>query len=87
MHNGVYNTLEEVIDFYNKGGGAGMGMDLPYQTLPDAPLNLNTQEIEDLISFMNVLTDTTSLTTVPVDLPEFENQPEWNTRQVGGEGY
>jgi cytochrome c peroxidase len=87
MHNGVYNTLEEVIDFYNKGGGAGMGMDLPYQTLPDAPLNLNTQEIEDLISFMNVLTDTTSLTTVPIDLPEFENQPEWNTRQVGGEGY
>ncbi|MEM6378535.1 MAG: cytochrome c peroxidase [Bacteroidota bacterium] len=34
MHNGVYNTLDEVVDFYNRGGGAGLGMDLPHQTLP-----------------------------------------------------
>jgi cytochrome c peroxidase len=34
MHNGVYNTLEEVVDFYNKGGGAGLGISAKNQTLP-----------------------------------------------------
>lgn len=84
MHNGVYETLEEVIDFYNKGGGVGLGLDLEYQTLPDAPLNLNEQEKQDLISFMEALTDTTGMTSLPNKLPVFENQPEWNNRTVGG---
>ena len=57
MHNGVYNTLEEVMDFYNKGGGAGLGFDLPHQTLPFDELNLSKQEIKDLIAFMKSLTD------------------------------
>jgi len=26
MHNGVYKSLEEVVDFYNRGGGAGLGL-------------------------------------------------------------
>ena len=58
MHNGVYNTLEEVIDFYNRGGGACIGIDLELQTLPPNPLNLNTKEKEDLIVFLKTLTDT-----------------------------
>ncbi|MCP4521927.1 MAG: hypothetical protein GY827_09610 [Cytophagales bacterium] len=33
MHNGAYNTLDEVLTFYNKGGGAGMGLDISHQTL------------------------------------------------------
>ncbi|MGA9637855.1 cytochrome-c peroxidase [Flavobacterium sp.] len=57
MHNGVYNNLEEVMDFYNKGGGAGLGFDLPHQTLPFDKLNLSDQEIKDLIAFMKTLTD------------------------------
>ncbi|MDO3694999.1 cytochrome c peroxidase [Wenyingzhuangia sp. chi5] len=57
MHNGVYNTLEEVMDFYNKGGGAGLGFDLPHQTLPFDELNLSEQEIKDIIAFMKTLTD------------------------------
>lgn len=85
MHNGVYDTLEEVIDFYNRGGGAGMGMDLPHQTLPDSPLNLSKQEIADLVVFMEALTDTTGLTRVPASLPKFENKPEWNKRTIGGD--
>ena len=80
MHNGVYETLEEVVDFYNKGGGAGLGLDLAYQTLPDTPLNLNEQEKRDLITFMEALTDTSGMTAVPVNLPLFENHPEWNDR-------
>lgn len=57
MHNGVYTTLEEIIDFYNKGGGVGLGMTLENQTLPFDKLNLTDQEKEDLVLFMKTLTD------------------------------
>ncbi len=83
MHNGVYENLEQIMDFYNRGGGAGMGMDLPNQTLPFDNLNLNQKEIQDVISFMEALTDTTGLTSVPKELPSFPNT-EWNKRVVGG---
>lgn len=58
MHNGVYNTLEEVVDFYNKGGGGGMGFDLPYQTLPFDSLALSQKEQNAIIAFMKTFTDT-----------------------------
>ncbi|WP_298420381.1 cytochrome c peroxidase [uncultured Kordia sp.] len=57
MHNGVYDTLEEVLKFYNLGGGAGIGIDLENQTLPPDPLNLTDEEISALISFINTLED------------------------------
>ncbi|WP_010134142.1 cytochrome-c peroxidase [Ochrovirga pacifica] len=57
MHNGVYNTLEEVMDFYNQGGGAGLGFNLPHQTLPFDELNLSETEIKDIIAFLHTLTD------------------------------
>ncbi len=60
MHNGVYRTLEEVIDFYNKGGGTGLGLDVPNQTLPAEPLNLTQTEKQALVAFMQTLTDTTA---------------------------
>ncbi len=84
MHNGVYQSLEEVMDFYNKGGGAGMGLEVPYQTLPDTPLNLSKSEISDMISFMETLTDTTGLTSKPRVLPKFEQELQWNKRAIGG---
>ena len=58
MHNGVYKTLEEVIEFYNKGGGAGMGLQVNNQTLPADLLNLSKDEKKQLIAFMQSLTDT-----------------------------
>jgi cytochrome c peroxidase len=58
MHNGVFNTLEEVLDFYNNGGGAGLGIAPPNQTLPAKKLNLTKKEITDIILFMRSLTDT-----------------------------
>ncbi len=58
MHNGVYETLEQVIDFYNRGGGAGIGITLPNQTLPPDPLNLTPAEQSALIAFLRALTDT-----------------------------
>lgn len=59
MHNGAYTTLEEVIDFYDKGGAAGMGLPLENQTLPPDPLQLTPQEKQALIAFLHSLTDET----------------------------
>ncbi len=58
MHNGVYRTLEEVVDFYNRGGGAGIGVALENQTLPPDPLRLTVAERKALVRFMEALTDT-----------------------------
>ena len=57
MHNGVYNTLEEVLNFYNLGGGGGLGFDLEHQTLPFDKLELTEQEQQDIIAFIKSLTD------------------------------
>lgn len=57
MHNGVYKTLEEVVDFYNRGGGAGLGLQISNQTLPEDRLNLTVYEKKALVSFMKTLTD------------------------------
>jgi cytochrome c peroxidase len=84
MHNGAYKTLEDVMDFYNNGGGAGMGIHVPYQTLSSDSLHLTKQEINDIIAFMQSLTDTANLTTQPARLPIFETHADWNTRKVGG---
>ncbi|WP_031425605.1 cytochrome-c peroxidase [Flavimarina sp. Hel_I_48] len=58
MHNGVYATLEEVIDFYNKGGGGGLGFDLPQQTLPFDNLDLSIADQKALVAFIKTLTAT-----------------------------
>lgn len=57
MHNGVYNTLEEVMDFYNKGGGGGLGFDLAHQTLPFDNLELTEIELASLTAFVKTLSD------------------------------
>ncbi len=85
MHNGVYNTLEEVMKFYNLGGGAGMGMEVPHQTLPPDPLGLNDQEIQDLIAFMHALTNTQKVLGAPERLPEFPEESGFAKRNIGGE--
>lgn len=57
MHNGVYRTLEEVVDFYEKGGGAGLGLKVDNQTLPFDKLQLDKAEKKAIIAFMKSLTD------------------------------
>lgn len=57
MHNGGFSTLKEVMQFYNNGGGVGLGFPLEHQTLSSDPLNLTDDEISDIISFMESLTD------------------------------
>lgn len=50
MHDGSLKTLEEVVEWYDKGGH-------PNKTLSDKikKLNLNAQEKEDLVSYMKAL--------------------------------
>lgn len=57
MHNGALGSLEKVMEFYDKGGGAGLGLDIPNQTLPAIPLDLSDKEKSDIIAFLHSLTD------------------------------
>ncbi len=83
MHNGVYHSLEEVVDFYNRGGGAGIGIDVSNQTLPPDKLNLTPTEQKQIIAFIGSLTDTTGLARKPSLLPKFPDE-QINRRKVGG---
>lgn len=85
MHNGVYTTLEEVVDFYNRGGGAGLGLKVEHQTLAPDRLDLTEQERGDLVAFMHSLTDTSGVTSRPTRLPRIDGQAELNKRKIGGE--
>lgn len=46
MHNGVFSTLDEVVAFYNQGGGPGSGL---------KPLNLSSGEQKSLVNFLLTL--------------------------------
>ena len=59
MHNGVYRTLEQVVDFYDRGGGGGIGIAPPNLTLSPEKLELTSREKRELVAFMRALTDTT----------------------------
>lgn len=71
MHNGIYQTLDEVLEFYNHGGGAGIGIDVPHQTLAADSLHLSQVEMRQIIDFMNSLTDVDFEYLVPDTLPQF----------------
>ena len=51
MHDGVFNTLEEVVDFYNDGGGK-----VRNKSAKMLKLNLTKREKQDLIAFLKTLT-------------------------------
>jgi cytochrome c peroxidase len=84
MHNGVFKTLEEVIEFYNGGGGAGRGLSVENQTLSSDSLQLNQQEKDDLIAFIGSLTEQLPIEDAPKKLPKSQNNA-LNKRKVGGE--
>jgi cytochrome c peroxidase len=84
MHNGVFNTIDEVLDFYNKGGGAGLGIDIPNQTLPFDSLQLNKEELNNLKKFILSLTDKEFNIKAPTKLP-IVSIKGLEKRKVGGE--
>jgi cytochrome c peroxidase len=52
FHNGRYATLEAVVDFYDRGGGRGLGLDVPNQDPEIRPLHLSADEKRVLLVFM-----------------------------------
>ncbi len=69
FHNGAYETLDEVLEFYNHGGALGLGLDLAHQTLPGDSLELDESEIRALKDFMLALSDTSTVIQAPETLP------------------
>lgn len=56
MHNGMFKTLTEVIDYYNEPQKFVTGS-INMDTLMLKPLNLTTQDKADLLEFLKTLTD------------------------------
>ncbi|HET8577363.1 MAG TPA: cytochrome c peroxidase [Methylomirabilota bacterium] len=67
MHNGILYTLDDVVDFYNKGGGDG-----PNKSPLMRPLALTDQEKKDLVSFLEALSMDEPLIIKPPALPPYE---------------
>ncbi|MCE2902899.1 MAG: hypothetical protein ACK6DP_04855 [Gemmatimonas sp.] len=66
MHDGRFHTLEEVVDFYDRGVQANPGLSprLRAGGGPNAPplrLNLSAAERAAMVAFMRTLTDETFL--------------------------
>jgi cytochrome c peroxidase len=51
MHNGIFQSLEDILDFYDHGGGAVSGKSPLIQ-----PIGLTAQEKRDLLAFLQSLT-------------------------------
>jgi cytochrome c peroxidase len=54
MHDGSLKTLEEVVEFYSKGGGKNPNLDPVLE-----PLQLSKNDVRDLVAFLNALSDIT----------------------------
>jgi cytochrome c peroxidase len=69
MHNGRFQTLEEVIDFYAGGGGAGVGNKLPNLDDKIRKFTLTADERRDLVAFLHALTDESKKPEIPAKVP------------------
>ena len=67
MHDGSQKTLEEVVEFYNKGGEPNPNIDEEMR-----PLHLTDQDKKDLVAFLQSLTGEipASATTEPSSFPQ-----------------
>jgi cytochrome c peroxidase len=83
MHNGVFTTLEQVIDFYNTGGGVGNGLKVENQTLSSDSLHLSANEKQSLIAFMQTLKEDIPTQIPPTTLP-ISKIEKYKNRKVGG---
>jgi cytochrome c peroxidase len=84
MHNGVFATLDQVLEFYDLGGGAGHGLAIDNQTLKVDSLKLTRAEKEDLKAFIHTLNERVALDDPPAALPK-SSLKMWNRRKVGGD--
>jgi len=71
MHDGSEETLEQVIEFYVKGGNPNPWIDKEMK-----PLDLSEQETKDLLAFLLTLTGETRPDGTPPELPADEPRKE-----------
>jgi cytochrome c peroxidase len=67
FHDGVYRTLEQVVDNYNKGGNLFINRDTLMR-----PLNLTFYEKADLVAFLKSLTDSIFMKDARFDKPVYK---------------
>lgn len=92
MHNGIYKTLEQVVNFYDHAGGDKFIKDmrpglkgLPFFMILPVELKLTDDEKKSLVAFMKTLNDTHCSTQVPSRLPKLEGKyAKLNERKIGG---
>ena len=70
MHNGAFFELEEVIDFYNEGGGQDSNKSPLLKKL-----GLSDEEKEDLLAFLESLSSDKPLLVQPPELPPYAAMP------------
>jgi cytochrome c peroxidase len=58
MHHGRFATLDNVLLFYDGGGGLGAGAKIANQTLSGDALHLTAEERSAIVAFLGTLTDT-----------------------------
>ena len=68
MHNGIFYTLDEVVNFYDAGGTEDV---FGTKSAMIEPLGLTDQEKSDLVAFLESLSGTEIVETYP-DLPDYE---------------
>ncbi len=71
MHNGVFFTLDEVVEFYNIGGTQDV---FGTKSATLAPLGLTRQEKQDLVAFLESLSGSEILAETP-RLPDYDLLP------------
>lgn len=84
MHNGVFQTIDQVIDLYDAGGGAGKKLVVNNQTLSSDSLKLTKPEKSALIAFIHSLNENVIFEAPPAALPVSSNK-QLNNRKVSGE--
>ena len=72
MHNGQIETLRDVVEFYNAGGGSNEFAET--KTPLVEPLGLSESEIEDLVAFLDSMSGEEILMDEP-DLPDYAPLP------------
>jgi cytochrome c peroxidase len=73
MHNGLLASLEDVVEFYNQGGGKDDPLADELQ-----PLGLSAQEQQDLVAFLGSLSSVTPVTFEKMKISqEYEPIPNW----------
>jgi cytochrome c peroxidase len=68
MHDGSLATLEEVVDYYNRGGSEGAPTDLK------GPLNLSNMEKANLVAFLESLSSTPEVLRVALRAKAFKSR-------------